>query len=95
MTRLDKARIDNNQMTRSTDSSKHSETYELGSNPGPEPSSSDLSESSSLNSQARKKKHTKKKKSCKHHKYDSSVPSSNDDSDYSDEIHYRRKQHKN
>ena len=40
---LDKTRLDNNQMTQSMDSSKHSETYELGSNPDPEPSSSDSS----------------------------------------------------
>ena len=40
MTRLDKTRLDNNKMTRSTDTSKYSETYELGSNPDPEPSSS-------------------------------------------------------
>ena len=35
VTRLDKTRLDNNKMTRSTDSSKHSETHKLGSNPDP------------------------------------------------------------
>ena len=62
VTRLDKTRLDNNQMTRSTDSSKHSETPKLELKPDPEPSSSDLSESSSSDSRARKKKRTKKKK---------------------------------
>ena len=40
-TRLHKTRLDKNQMTRSMDSSKNSETYELGSKPDPEPSSFD------------------------------------------------------
>ena len=35
VTRLDKTRLGNNQMTRSTDSSKHSKMYELGSNLDP------------------------------------------------------------
>ena len=82
-------------MTRSTDSSRHSETYKLGSNPDPEPSLSDSLESSSLDSRARKKKRTKKKKRRKHQKDDSSDPSSRNDSDCSDDIHYRRKRHKN
>ena len=40
VTWLDKTRLDNNKITRSMDSSKHSETYELGSNPDPETPSS-------------------------------------------------------
>ena len=50
VTRLDKTRIDNNQMTQSTDSSKNIETYKMGSNPDPELLSSDSSESSSSES---------------------------------------------
>ena len=95
VTRLDKTRPDKNQMTQSTDSSKHSKTYKLGSIPDPEPSSSDPSESSSLDSRARKKKCTKKKKRCKHQEDDSSDPSSSNDSDSSNDSHYRRKQRKN
>ena len=38
----------NNYLTRSTDSSKHEETHETEVNPDPEPSSSDSSETSSL-----------------------------------------------
>ena len=45
-------KIDNNQLTRSTDSSKHEKTYESEVNPDPEPSSSDSSETSSLQTQA-------------------------------------------
>ena len=45
VTRIDKTQLDNNQMTRSMGSSKHSRTYELGSNPDPEPLLSDSSES--------------------------------------------------
>ena len=94
MTQLDKTRLDKNQMTRSMDSSKNSETYELGSNPDPKPSSSDSPESSSLDSRARKKKRTKKKKRRKHWKDDLSDPSSSDDYDSSDDSHYRRKRRK-
>ena len=61
VTGLDKTRLDNKQMTRSTDSSKHSGTHKLEMNPDPEPSSSDSSESSSSDSRAKKKKRTKKK----------------------------------
>ena len=43
-------RLDNNLLTRSTDSSKHEETYKPEVNRDPEPSSSDLSETSSLDS---------------------------------------------
>ena len=89
--RLDKTQLDNNKMTRSTDSSKHEETYKMGSNPDPEPSSSDSSETSSLDSRARKKKRMKKKKRRKHRKDDSSDPSSSDDSDSSNDSNYRRK----
>ena len=81
-------RLNNNQLTRSTDSSKHEEMYELEVNPDPEPSSSDSSETSSLDSRAKKKKITKEKKRRKHQKYDSSDPSLGDDSDSSDESHY-------
>ena len=95
VTRLDKTRLDNNQMTQSTDSSKHSKTYKLGSNPDPEPSSSDSLESFSSYSRESKKKRTKKKKCCKHRKYDSVDPALSDDSDSSDDSHYRRKQRNN
>ena len=73
-------------MTQSTDSSKNSETYKLGSNPDPELSSSD--------SRARKMKRTKKKKRRKHQKDDSSDPSSSYDSDSSNDSHYRHKRRK-
>ena len=39
--------LDKNQLTRSTDSSKHEETYEPEVNPDPEPSSSDSLDTSS------------------------------------------------
>ena len=42
-TQLDKTWLDNNQMTRSTDSSKQSEKHKLEVKPEPEPSSSDSS----------------------------------------------------
>ena len=71
VTRLDKTRQDNNEMTQSRDSSKHSKMYELGSNLDPEPSSSNSLESFSLDSRAREKKRTKKKKRRKHQKDDS------------------------
>ena len=64
-------------------------------NPDPEPSSSDLSETSSLDSQAKKKKITKKKNRRKHRKDDSSDPSSSDDSDSPNDSHYRLKQRNN
>ena len=54
-TRLDKTRLDENQITRSIDSSKRSEKYELGVKLYPEPLLSDSSESSSLDSRAQKK----------------------------------------
>ena len=84
-------RLDNNQLTRSADSSKHGETYEPEVNPDPEPSSSNSSESSSSDSRTKKKKSTKKKKRRKHRKDDSLDPSLSDDSDYSYDSHYRRK----
>ena len=37
VTRLDKTRLDNNKITQLADSSKHSKTYKLASNPDPEP----------------------------------------------------------
>ena len=92
--RLDKTRLDNNKMTRSTDSLKHSETYELESNSDPEPSSSNSSESWSLDSKAKKKKRKKKKTRRKHWKDDSSDPYLSDDYDSSNDSHYRRKQRK-
>ena len=58
----------------------------------PEPSSSDSSDTLSLDSRAKKKKSTKKKKCRKHRKDNSSDPSFSDDSDYFDDSHYRRKQ---
>ena len=88
-------RLDNNQLTRSTESSKHEEKYEPEVNPDPELSSSDSSETSSSDSIAKKNKSTKKKKRCEHRKYDSSDPSSSDDSDSYNDSHYRRKQRKN
>ena len=57
----------------------------------PELSSSDLSETSSLESRAKKNKIKKKKKRRKHRKDDSSDPSSSDDSDSSDDSGNRRK----
>ena len=79
--------LDNNQLTRSTDSSKHEETYEPELNLDPEPSSSDSSETSSLDSRAKKNKNTKNKKRRKHRKDQSSEPSSSDDSDSSNGSH--------
>ena len=64
-------------------------------NPDPEPSSSDSSETSLLDSRAKKKKSKKKKKRCKHRKDDSSDLSSSNDSDSSKDNHYRRKRLKN
>ena len=87
--------VNNNQLTRSTDSSKHEEKNEPEANPDPEPSSSDSpSEISSSDSRAKKKKRKKKKKRRKHQKDDSSDPSLSDDSDSSDDS-YRRKRRKN
>ena len=81
-------RLDNNQLTRSTDSSKNEETHEPEVNPDPEPSSSDSSETLSSESRAKKKKITKKKMHCKHWKDDSPDPYLSDDSDSSDGSHY-------
>ena len=64
-------RLDNNQLTQSTDSSKHEETHEPEVNPDPEPSSYDLLETSSSDSRAKKKKITKNKKRRKHRKDES------------------------
>ena len=83
-----------NPLTRSTDSSKHEERHEPEVKPDPETSSPKLSsETSSLESRAKKKKYKKKKKRRKHQKYDSSDPSSSDDSDSSNDS-YRRKRRK-
>ena len=87
-------RLDKNQLTLSTDSSKHEETHKPEVNPDQEPSSSDLLETLSSDSRAKKKKITKKKKRCKHRKDESSDPYSSNDSDSSDDIHYRRKRRK-
>ena len=86
--------LDDNQLTRSTDSSKHGETHKPEVNLDPEPSSSDSSETSSSDSRAKKKKSKKKKKRRKHRKDDSSDPSSIDDSDSSNDNHYRPKRRK-
>ena len=64
-------------------------------NPDPESSLSDLTETLSLGSRAKKKRRTKKKKRRKHRKDDLSDPSSSDDSDSSDNSHYRHKRRKN
>ena len=64
-------------------------------NPDPEPSSSDLLETLSSDSRAKKNKSTKKKRRRKHRKDESSDPSSSDDSDYSDDSHCRQRQHNN
>ena len=87
--------LDENQLTRSTDSSKHEETNKPEVNPDPEHSSSDSSETYSSDSIAKKKKRMKKKKRCKHRKDDLSDPSSSDDFDSSDDSHYRRKRRNN
>ena len=87
--------LDNNKLTQSTDSSKHEDMYEPEVSRDPEPSSSDLSETSSSESRAKKKEITKKKKRRKHRKDDSSDPSSSDDSDSSNDSHCRRKQRNN
>ena len=72
-TRLDKTLLDNNQMTRSMDSSIYIENYEPEVSSVPEPLSSDSSESLPLDSRARKMKRKKKKKRCKHWKDDSMI----------------------
>ena len=53
-----------NPLTRSTDSTKHEERHEPEVNQDPEPSLSDLSDTSSSDSRAKKKK-CKKKKKCR------------------------------
>ena len=67
-------------------------------NSEPNPSPSDLSDSSSLSDSAHKRKKSKnKKKRRKHRKDDSSDPSSSDDSDgydSSEDSHYRRRRRK-
>ena len=55
--------LDINQLTQSADSSKHEETHELEVNPELEPSTSDLSETSSLDSRAKGKKQEEEKAS--------------------------------
>ena len=88
-------RLDDNQLTRSTDSSKHEETHKPEVNPDLEPSLSDLSETYLSDSRAKKNKSKKKKKRRKHRQYDSSDPSSSDDFDSSDDSDYRHKRRKN
>ena len=56
----------------------------------PEPSSSDLSETSSSDSRAKKNKSEKRKKRRKHQEHDLSDPSLNKDFDSSDDSDYRR-----
>ena len=88
-------RLDNNQLTRSTDSSKHEERHEPEVNPDPEPSSSDLSSNTSSSYSRSKKKKSNKKRNCRKQRKDgSSDPSSSDDSDSSDDSYYRRKRFK-
>ena len=84
-------RLDNNQLKRSTYSSKHEETNELEVNPDLEPSSYDSPETSSSDSEAKKKKSKKKKKRRKHQKDDLSDPSLSGESHSFDDSHYRRK----
>ena len=93
-TRLDKTRLENNQMTLSMDSSKQSETHKPEVSSDPESLSSDSSSSSSSESRAMKKKRTKKKNRRKHWKDNSTDSSSSDDSDSSDDRHHRRKRRK-
>ena len=69
--------------------------YKPEVNPDPEPSSYDLSETSSSDSRAKKKKITKNKKRRKHRKDDLSDPSSSNDSDSSYDSHYRRNRRNN
>ena len=83
--------LHDNPLTQPMDSSKDEETHKPEMNPDPEPSLSDSSKTSSLDSRAKKKKIKKKKKRRNHHKDDSSDPSLSDDSDYSDDSYYRRK----
>ena len=87
-------RIDENQITRSENSSTRSKKREPKVNLDPDPSSSDSSDSSSSDSAPKRKKIKKKKKRRKHRKDDSSDPSSSDDSDSSEDSHYRRKRRK-
>ena len=56
-TRIETTRLDENQMTRSVDSSKRIEKHELEVNPDPELSSSDSSESSSSDLSKEKETH--------------------------------------
>ena len=85
-------RLDNNQLTRSIHSSKHEETHKPEENLDCEPSTSDLLETSSSDSRAKKNISKKKKKRRKHRKDDSSDPSPSDESDSSDKSHYICKQ---
>ena len=87
--------LNDNPLTRSTDSSKNEKRHEPEVNPDPEPSSSESSsDTCQSDSIENKKKLNKKKKRRKHQKYDSSDPSSIDDSDSSDDSNYRRKRRK-
>ena len=84
--------LNNNPLTRSTDSSKHEERHKPEVNLDPQPSSSDSSSDTySSDSRAKKKKRKKKKKRRKHQKDDSSYPSSSDDSESYGDSDYRRK----
>ena len=77
--------LNNNPLTRSTDSSKHEERHKPEVNPDPQPSSSDSSSDTySSDSRAKKKKRKKKKKRRKHQKDDSSYPSSSDEANSSE-----------
>ena len=93
-TRLKMTRLDDKQMIRSENSSTRSKNHGQKVNLDPDPSSSDLLDSSSSDSAPKIKKTKKKKKRRKHQKDESSDLSSSDDSDSSEESHYRRKQRK-
>ena len=87
--------LQENPLTRSTDSSKNEERHKPEVNPDPEPSLSDLSSmTSSSYSRSKKKICNKKKKRCKYRKDDSSDPSLSNDSDSSYDSDNRRKQRK-
>ena len=73
-TRLETTRLDEDQMTRSVNSSKQSKKHEPKVNLDHDPSSSDSSDSLSSKSAPKRKKSKKKKKRCKHRKDDMNHP---------------------
>ena len=88
-------RLDDNQLTQSTDRPKHEERHEPEVKPDPELSLYGLLETSSSDLRAKKKKSMKKKKRHKHWKDDLLDLSLSNDSDSTDDSHYRRKRRKN